>query len=121
MKNSDSDLPPINYSALDDLGLKKHTSSEPQRQIPSGSLDLNLRSIPSYRQRLTALGWAGLALLIICPAWLSILFSQMFTARNSFQQPNTGLMVIVAIGATVAPVLILIGREYYPTRTRPSS
>lgn len=121
MKNADSEMPPIDYSVLDELAPKRQKSSGPERQIPSDAFVLNLRNIPSYRQRLTGIGWLGLALLIICPAWLGMLYFQLIAARYSYQEPSAGLMLALAIGATVSPVMILVGREYYPTRTRPNS
>ena len=78
---------------------------------------MNFREVPSYRQRLTLAGWAGVALLIICPMTLAHLYRQLLDARYSFQEPSVMLIFLVAVGAALAPVLILVGREHYPVKT----
>lgn len=58
-------------------------------------------------------------MLIICPAWLGYLYQQLLFATSRYQQPSQVLMFIVAAGAALSPVLILLGREHFPVKARP--
>lgn len=66
-----------------------------------------------YRQRLTPLGWLGLALAIVCPLASAAISYDWITSPYA-QPPNVVYVAALFVGMVVAPVLILIGREYFP-------
>lgn len=66
-----------------------------------------------YRQRLTPLGWFGLALAIVCPLASAAISYDWITSPYA-QPPNVVYVAALFAGMVVAPVLILIGREYFP-------
>lgn len=66
-----------------------------------------------YRQRLTPLGWAGLVLAIVCPI-VSAAISHDWLTSPYAAPPNVVYAAAVFVGMVLAPVLILIGREYFP-------
>lgn len=67
-----------------------------------------------YRQRLTPMGWAGLLLALICPAASAAMGYSFLTAGPYASPPNAALVIACFVGSVLAPVLILIGREYFP-------
>lgn len=66
-----------------------------------------------YRQRLTPLGWLGLALAIVCPLASAAISYDWITSPYA-QPPNVVYVAALFAGTVIAPVLILIGREYFP-------
>lgn len=66
-----------------------------------------------YRQRLTPLGWAGLVLAVICPIASAMLSYDWLTSPYG-RAPNVVYVAALFAGTVIAPVLILIGREYFP-------
>lgn len=66
-----------------------------------------------YRQRLTPLGWAGLVLAVICPIASAMLSYDWLTSPYG-RPPNVVYVAALFAGTVIAPVLILIGREYFP-------
>lgn len=66
-----------------------------------------------YRQRLTPLGWLGLALAIVCPIASAAISYDWLTTPYA-QPPNVVYAAALFAGMVIAPVLILIGREYFP-------
>ena len=66
-----------------------------------------------YRQRLTPLGWLGLALAIVCPIASAAISYDWITSPYA-QPPNVVYVAALFVGMVIAPALILIGREYFP-------
>lgn len=68
----------------------------------------------TYRQRLTPIGWAGLVMALICPAASAAMGYSVLTSGPYVQPPAAWLVIACAVGTILAPVLILLGREYFP-------
>lgn len=66
-----------------------------------------------YRQRLTPIGWAGLALAVVCPIASAAISHDWLTSPYA-APPNAVYAAALFVGMVIAPVLILIGREYFP-------
>lgn len=67
-----------------------------------------------YRQKLTGIGWIGAIAFVAGPIGTFLAITQ-----AGFRGPDPSLIAICAAVSLLAPVLILIGREYYPYSPEP--